>query len=347
MNISVIFALVWGQEAINDRVRVLFAGQADYPTGLSWALEMIATIFGPPSNYLYTLAGGGYLNLGTANNYNNLTTADEVLAVFNSTLQTYAAANCFEANFALARNYSLRYVAYEGGIDTFGPNDIEAKRNAVLDPRIAYVMNTMLDTWFSWGFDNFNWFTCDPNTGVWNTSWGTYGLVLTTHNLTTVKYETAVAYVSTSPSVTAGNSVNGLIDARNYTDYYAGTNPPPYWNKRYGSIRNYTYPINSPVSAVYGFSISFANNTKNYTMPVYVVDTDSYAVIDVLVNTTDKGFVFSSPVNVTLNQGINLLVLDVIYDDAYSMQYLKFTKLAEISDDSHIVHSKKQKMAIN
>lgn len=57
MGISNIFRQVWGDCAMNDRVRVIYAGQIANPTVMESGLDMIDAIYGPPSYFFYAAAG--------------------------------------------------------------------------------------------------------------------------------------------------------------------------------------------------------------------------------------------------------------------------------------------------
>ncbi len=55
--ISDIFRGVWGDCAINDRVRVVFAHQMAWTYTFQTAIDMIAAVYGPPDRFFYAVAG--------------------------------------------------------------------------------------------------------------------------------------------------------------------------------------------------------------------------------------------------------------------------------------------------
>ena len=55
--ISDIFRGVWGECAINDRVRVVLAHQMVSPYTFETGIEMIDAVYGPPDRWLYAAAG--------------------------------------------------------------------------------------------------------------------------------------------------------------------------------------------------------------------------------------------------------------------------------------------------
>lgn len=92
----------------------------------------------------------------------------------------------------MAKNYSLKYFAYEAGVDTFGPNNIAAKKAATLDPRMKQICIDYLNIWFGWGFSNINWFVAGATS--WDTQYGTWGLTYDPRILNTTKIQ-AVEYI--------------------------------------------------------------------------------------------------------------------------------------------------------
>src|SRR5439155_3952879 len=58
--ISDLFGGVWGQSAINGRVRPVLAAQHANPLVLQQGIEFIERTYGPPSNYFYGVAAAPY-----------------------------------------------------------------------------------------------------------------------------------------------------------------------------------------------------------------------------------------------------------------------------------------------
>jgi hypothetical protein len=66
----------------------------------------------------------------------------------------------------------VEMLAYEGGPDTFGPNSIQAKKAATLDPKMTPIVAKFLNDWYAAGGGLFNWFTFistgyDSQYGTW------------------------------------------------------------------------------------------------------------------------------------------------------------------------------------
>lgn len=209
--ISDIFRGVFGDAAINTRIRPVLAGQIVNPYILGQGLSLIANVYGPPSKFLYALAGAPYFNLGDADKMTNLT-ADQVLQTLNASVDALPATNQYEPNIALATWYGLPFFAYEAGPDTFGANNIAAKEAATRDPRMKELCAKFLRQWFSAGMDLINWFTL---TSAWDGQYGAWGLTDDPSVLDSYKMQ-AVAEVRKGPRppLTAGTGIPGSVDAR-------------------------------------------------------------------------------------------------------------------------------------
>ena len=171
--ISDVFRSVYGDAAMMNRVRPVFAGQIVQPSIARHGLDFIDAVYGPPARYFHAFAGAPYFNLGTQQQYDGLT-VDAVLQAFSGSVASVARVNSFEENMALARWYGLAFYAYEGGSDTFGGGSIPAKKAASLDPRYLDICKRYLSNWYAEGGEIFMWYTAGA--GNWDTQYGTWGL---------------------------------------------------------------------------------------------------------------------------------------------------------------------------
>jgi len=181
-----IFGSIYGQSAINKNVHLVLAGQVVNPIVIQVGLEMIQAVYGPPRNYFYAIAGAPYFNLGSHDTANNLT-VENVLAAFNESIQEIKNSKYIPQHAQLAKNYSLEFFSYEGGSDSFGPNNIQAKKNASNDPRMKPLVVDYLKFWFDSGFKNFNWFVAGATN--YDTQYGTWGLTYDPNVLDTPKLQ--------------------------------------------------------------------------------------------------------------------------------------------------------------
>jgi len=135
-----IFANVWGQDQINKRVRGVLAGQVANPYVLQLGLGYTEAVWGPPNRFFYAIAGAPYFNLGNTNNNPNMT-KDDVLTALKASIDSMSPStgvgedNFLAAHTRFSKWYGLQMRGYEGGPDTFGPNGIQAKADATLDPQ--------------------------------------------------------------------------------------------------------------------------------------------------------------------------------------------------------------------
>ena len=171
--ISELFRATFGEAAMMHRVRPVFATQVVNPYLTSIALEYIDEVFGPPGRYFYAVAGAPYFNLGSRQTEEGLDT-DDVLAAMATSIETLPHVNRLEENIALARQYGLPFLAYEGGSDTFGPGSLAAKKAASLHPRMETLCRRYLDNWYDSGGGLFMWF--HAGAGRWDTPYGTWEL---------------------------------------------------------------------------------------------------------------------------------------------------------------------------
>ncbi|MCX7258028.1 MAG: hypothetical protein NTZ64_15275, partial [Polaromonas sp.] len=156
MEISNIFRSVYGSSAMMSTVRPVFASQVVQPYVGQVGLDFINALYGPPSNYFYAYAGAPYFNLGSLQRVDGLT-PDAILNAMDASVTSLPAVNYFEKNLALTSWYSLPFMAYEGGSDTFGNGSIPAKKAASLDPRMLGICTRYMSTWYASGGDMFMW----------------------------------------------------------------------------------------------------------------------------------------------------------------------------------------------
>ena len=171
--ISDIFRKVFGTENMMTRIRPVLGGQVVRPALAQIGLDFIARAYGRASQFFYALAGAPYFNMGARQRAQGLSPG-EVLDAFSKSIDTIETVNQFQANIALAHAHGLRFFAYEGGSDTFGPGSIDAKREASMDPRFEPLCVRYLHKWFESGGDLFMWFVAGA--GQWTGPFGTWEL---------------------------------------------------------------------------------------------------------------------------------------------------------------------------
>ena len=167
--ISDIFGSVWGPGSINGRVRPVLAGQYANPAVVQQGLEFIERTYGSPSQFFYGIAQAPYFGFASLDNSSNSLTVDQII----NALQSSVNSKTYFSFDTLARRYGLANMAYEGGPDTAGPNNINAKIAASLDPRMQAMVVSYLNGWYNTGGNLFSWFVAGPtNWATQNGSWG-------------------------------------------------------------------------------------------------------------------------------------------------------------------------------
>jgi len=171
------FRSVFGSSA--SRVRTVLAFQYANPDRTRNQLEYVAAVHGRPSSLLSAVAIAPYVNLGFDGNGESLDvpglTAEGVLSLLSDDVDGFAASPFMPTWRALSSRFSLPLVAYEGGPDTFGADNIDAKTAATLDPGMRGLVERYLGAWFAQGGGLFNWYTlgADPyghRYGTWSIS---------------------------------------------------------------------------------------------------------------------------------------------------------------------------------
>ena len=171
--ISEIFKDVFGEQAFNDRVRVVYATQVVNPTAADKALAFLELTGHQPKDFFFAMAGAPYFNLGDKQTANAMSTND-VLDALEASIAELPHVNRLQKNASVANRYGLQFIAYEGGSDTFGPGSIKAKREAGFSPRMQRLCHDYLEVWREYGGQMMMWYTAGATD--WDTPYGTWGL---------------------------------------------------------------------------------------------------------------------------------------------------------------------------
>jgi len=219
VRISQIFGEVFGQEAINTRVRPVYAAQWASSALAEQVLKNIATHRGKPSTLLYGVAGAPYFNIPKEMITSTTSTKEQILAALQTSLDTnyapyftvgahvagsYVRGTAYNGgdytratHKAIADYYGIKSIAYEGGLD-MGQSDASAlaKRAANLDPRMGDIVTSQLAQWYGCGNDLFVYFNL---TSAWN-KFGHWGLTNDPEDLNSPKYAAARRVAESSRS---------------------------------------------------------------------------------------------------------------------------------------------------
>ena len=166
--IGEIFGEVFGPSAFGTRYRPVLASQIAWTEPILQGLRFLARQFGPPSKYLYAIAGAPYFgNSGL----NRTATAAQVLDSMR--VSSDSSRSLRQGYHAIAASYGLPLLAYEGGPDVGGgdttniANRIGASRDTTMGTLITHDLR---ENWFPLGGDLFMYFTLNGNVsryGCW------------------------------------------------------------------------------------------------------------------------------------------------------------------------------------
>lgn len=210
--ISDLFRAAFGDAAMMTRIRPVLATQA---VSVYWSrhmLDMLQAVYGPPSRYFYGVAIAPYFSLNAAAQAATNLRKDDVLRLLGDSVESQKSIGWLRGHFTLATFYGLRLLGYEGGPDTAGANNLQAKRDAQADPRMGDIARRHLAIWASFGGGLYNWFNL---AGSWDGVSGAWGLTDNIGVLSRTKYQAVVsASQVAAPAVTLGALVPAVIDAR-------------------------------------------------------------------------------------------------------------------------------------
>lgn len=216
VDISRIFAQEFPLGSMNGRVRVILAGQFLRGDMYDVMINYIETVHGQPSNFIYSLAGAPYFSIGGIDDERTDLTADEVLVSMQQSLNNFLDNAHMERLSALTTWYNLAPMcAYEGGPDTAGPNNLEAKRQAFYREEMRVMCTQYLQAWFAAGGGQFQWFVSGATN--WITPFGAFSLTELMTNQNTPKIRAVDALVNAPhPQLSVGVAAPGVIDLRRH-----------------------------------------------------------------------------------------------------------------------------------
>ena len=197
VEVSKIFADVYGAEAINNQVRIVYATQFASPGIAEAVLKNIATFRGNPSKHLYGLATAPYFYLSEQLAASQSAGEGQILQSLENSLRNenepFFAAGAMEngtfvrkayrgglnsgaSHKAMADYYGLKSLAYEGGPDLRqNPANPSAKIAANRSAKMGTLVASEISQWFGCGNDLFMHFSL-------SSSWDKYGYWGLTNN---------------------------------------------------------------------------------------------------------------------------------------------------------------------
>ncbi|HZK69572.1 MAG TPA: hypothetical protein VFC36_08270, partial [Paludibacter sp.] len=218
--ISNIFKNVWGNSAINTRIRCVVAGQLPYSHGndLAW----FNSSYGAPKNFFWGIANAPYFTTRPLDNNNTSATVSQLLDQLEASKNELFDNRNMDYPAAIAAYYGLEFMSYEGGPDTFGPNNTQAKNDLNFDPRMKTITYDFLTRWYQNGGKQFNWYLngCGGNNYLGQN--GTFTLHKWLNDSTiNMKYQGVKQMLEspTTPEITAGVPIPGACKATQTVGY--------------------------------------------------------------------------------------------------------------------------------
>ena len=301
--ISDIFRGVFGNAQMMTRVRPIYAVQVAYFDVGQRGLEFIKNYYGAPNQYFYGVAGAPYFNTATADQTNTASKQD-ILNSLNADINAIftGLSNSLEQYKTAATYYNLHFVCYEGGPDTFGPNNIEAKLQASRDPQMKQLCIYYLNKWYAYGAGElFCWFTAGA--GDWNSQYGTWSL--TEHFENSQKLQAMDAILTQTPvATTAGQLITATVDARKVAGYGTGWNNDSFYAPNYQPFQEYL--LNVPQAGTYQLTLQTAADHAGEQMPVGLNDV-AITTLNIPNSGSNDTFVANSPVAFQLRAGLNTM----------------------------------------
>jgi hypothetical protein len=169
VQIARIFREVFGEEAMNTRVRPVLASQSANPFMTRLQLEYIAKYHGEPAKYIYGIAGAPYFGPDRKISDKDDASVEELI---NSIKADPGYMKVMAAYAVLARYYRVHHLCYEGGLGIEGEKNLANKIKVNRDPRIAGALTDYLNTWYGTGGELFMYY----NLTSMYTKWGCWGL---------------------------------------------------------------------------------------------------------------------------------------------------------------------------
>ncbi|MEZ6317460.1 MAG: hypothetical protein R3B49_01710 [Phycisphaerales bacterium] len=331
--IADVFRAEFGDASMMTRVRPVYAAQVAWPQQYVEGLRYLEAVYADPGDYVYALAAAPYFNMGDADDAPGLTTA-EVLDALGAGIDRWRAGRELELIASQAAYYGLAMAAYEGGPDTFGPNNVDAKRDASYDPRMRDLCAEYLDGWNADGGGLFLWYTAGA--GSWSTPYGTWPLAEDLTAPDTPKVEALDAALAVAaPPVTAGIPIPGLVDARQHTerpdDWQTATAVLQYLSE--GDV--YEYLLRSDRLGLARFRVSAGAPFSGGQLAVSVNDAPEQIIT--MANTGWYGhYQLMAPKGVMLREGLNTLRIRVLTDRAYDIESFSFACPADLNADGAV-----------
>jgi len=218
-----------------------------------------------------------YITIGTAGASPNLT-VDEVIDGWSSYVANISPdgpkglGNFLASSAAIASFWGIYFTGYEGGPDTVQGNNVgsalQAKSNASVDPRVTSIVTDYLRAWASYGpmMGTLNYYVIGAGTAI--TKYGIYSVLQDMAAPSTPKL---AGIDAARNSVTPISPLIPFMPISTFNaSFFVGHPLPPTPNGFLGWPNDVPYMFQSdlPIRVSLTLTISAADSTVNYTLPV-------------------------------------------------------------------------------
>lgn len=311
--ISEAFRAVFGDGEMMTRVRPVLAWQAGGSYHMDNMLKYAQRVYPnrPINSYIYAISGAPYYGLLDKASDNTLTKAD-VLDKLSSSIDKAFTISRYEHNAFLAKKHNVKWIAYEGGPDTFGGASIEAKASASRDATMFDLCKRFLNDWSVAGGGLFMWF--HAGAGSWTTQYGSWPLAEYLTDGSTSAKSACMTWAASNPAGVAQTRhvPNVAFDAVSMAGEYITPDMGRHTiEQRWYSVgQTREYVISSPVSACYKLSFTGVMSGNQAKFDV-VVNNSPVITAAPVTTTTGTVPVRTNLGNICLDPGVNVMALKV------------------------------------
>ncbi len=329
MEIGNIFRTVFNEVSPFGRVRPVLAGQyVNSEPIIATGLRFINQYYGKPNQFFYAIASAPYFNCKKIDNASSTATKQEILNELKTTseaqyFETFNATSTGSKTFDLwisrATFYGLKNIMYEGGPDTFGPKNIQAKRQSQEDIEMKDILYKYYYNYYK--TTNNDGFAVQFHCGAsdYNTQYGTWGLAHNFNEVETAFKTQAIDSLlkQTRPEIQVGWNITGVndsIDSRkfSYNTFGSVTN----WDLNNsckcnqflsnGGFNGYLLNVKAP--GKYKLSLNTQrpmSNGKKTLVDVYLNNIFVDSIVVMGKTSSQIEFVISDSILITFNIGLN------------------------------------------
>ncbi|MBC8143514.1 MAG: hypothetical protein H7Y38_18955, partial [Armatimonadetes bacterium] len=308
---------VTDRSAFGTKIRPVLAYQL-VPARFRNQLSYLNDVYGKPDSYLWGIGVAPYFASGNGNGADARTnlTPSMVLDQFEEDIDHLRTGGTLNEVQTVASFYGLKVAGYEGGPDTFGGNNIAAKKTASLDPRMKKVVINYLDTWYGKGNDLFNWFVLGA--GDYDTQFGTWSISTDLADLNQPKAQGYDAVRDAPlPPIAIGAVPPVVLDARRendngFLDDFGRASS--FYRRFIGTGSTFDYLINAPATGNYSVVVN-VGDAQDAPLQI-IANNGAVQTVNVAAGST---FTDAPTATVALNAGLNTIRLRVPTNRPYDI----------------------------